>query len=71
MASAGGPADPSSPQRGSLELTNMMRETSEQGSTSYVPSCFGCHGHVPATPLTVSHIASNLSSFALGNKAKK
>lgn len=52
-----GPADPTSPQRGSLELTNMTMETYEQGPTSAIPNCFGCHGYTPETPLTVSHIA--------------
>lgn len=57
VPSAGGPGDPDSPQRGSLELTNMTMETYEQGPTSAIPNCFGCHGYTPETPLTVSHIA--------------
>jgi hypothetical protein len=32
-------------------------ETYEQGASSSVPNCFGCHGYTPTTPLTVSHIA--------------
>lgn len=57
VPNAGGPADPTSPQRGSLELTNMTMETYQQGAASFIPNCFGCHGYVPATPTTVSHIA--------------
>jgi hypothetical protein len=57
VPNAGGPADPNSPQRGSLELTNMTMETYQQGAASFIPNCFGCHGYVPATPTTVSHIA--------------
>jgi hypothetical protein len=49
-----------SPQRGSLELANMSLETYEQGAGSPVPNCFGCHNYVPATPLSVSHIAEAL-----------
>jgi hypothetical protein len=60
VPNAGGNADPSSPQRGSLELTNMTMETFEQGDTSYVPNCFGCHNYDPTAPLTVSHIATSL-----------
>jgi hypothetical protein len=51
------PPDPYSPQRGSLELANVTMETYEQGASSSVPNCFGCHGYTPTTPLTVSHIA--------------
>lgn len=54
----GKPGDPNSPQRGSLELTNMTMETFEQGDSSPIPNCFGCHGYKPPTPLTVSHIAN-------------
>ena len=57
VPSSGGPGDPNSPQRGSLELTNMTMETYQQGATSAIPNCFGCHGFDPTTPLTVSHIA--------------
>jgi hypothetical protein len=53
-----GSANAASPQRGSLELANVTMETYEQGPTSYVPNCFGCHNYTPATPLTVSHIAT-------------
>ena len=60
------PGDPSSLQRGSLELTNMTLETFEQGQTSPIPNCFGCHNYTPASattsPLTVSHLACNLYS---------
>lgn len=55
-----GPANAASLQRGSLELANVTMETYEQGPTSYVPNCFGCHNYTPATPLTVSHIATQL-----------
>lgn len=53
------PGSPSaaSPQRGSLELANTTMETYEQGPTSAVPNCFGCHNYAPTTPLAVSHIA--------------
>ena len=71
VTSGKGPGDPSSPQRGSLELTNMTMETFQQGDTSFVPNCFGCHGFTPTAPITVSHIASNLFSFSVSNKAKK
>jgi hypothetical protein len=54
---AGSP-NAASPQRGSLELANVTMETYEQGPTSFVPNCFGCHNYVPATPIGVSHIAS-------------
>jgi hypothetical protein len=57
VPNGGQPGDPSSPQRGSLELTNMTMETFEQGASSEVPNCFGCHNYVPAAPLAVSHIA--------------
>jgi len=50
--------DPNSPQRGSLELTNMTMETFEQGDTSPIPNCFGCHNYDPAKPLKVSHVAT-------------
>lgn len=55
-----GPANPNSPQRGSLELTNVTMETYQQGPTSSVPNCFGCHNYTPApgNPLGVSHIAT-------------
>ena len=55
-----GPADPNSPQRGSLNLTNMTMETFEQGADSYIPNCFGCHNYDSETPLNVSHIESYL-----------
>lgn len=54
------PGDPNSPQRGSLQLANTTMETYEQGAQSFVPNCFGCHNYVPATPLKVSHIATQL-----------
>jgi hypothetical protein len=65
---AGKSADPSSPQRGSLELTNMTMETFQQGDTSPVPNCFGCHQYDPKTPLTVSHIATSLFPPAMLGK---
>jgi hypothetical protein len=58
VPNAGGPADPTSPQRGSLELTNMTMETYQQGASSFIPNCFGCHNFDPSTPLDVSHIAT-------------
>lgn len=72
VPNASGPADPTSPQRGSLELTNMTMETFEQGPTSSIPNCFGCHGYTPDTPLTVSHIADKFllpASTAAKDKA--
>ena len=56
----GGKADPHSPQRGSLELTNTTMETFQQGNDSYIPNCFGCHNYKSETPLTVSHIQQHL-----------
>jgi len=52
-----GSPNTASPQRGSLELANTTMETYEQGPTSAVPNCFGCHNYDPRTPLAVSHIA--------------
>ena len=49
-----------SPQRGSLELTNMSMETFQQGDTSFIPNCFGCHNYTKAKPLDVSHISKFL-----------
>ena len=49
-----------SPQRGSLELTNMSMETFQQGDSSFVPNCFGCHNYKKSDPLNVSHIAQYL-----------
>lgn len=60
VTTAAGPGDPSSLQRGSLELANMTLETFQQGDSSYIPNCFGCHNYVSTTPLTVSHIQSRL-----------
>ena len=75
VPSAQGPADPNSPQRGSLELTNMTMETFEQGDASFVPNCFGCHNYDPSTPLTVSHIEKKLFQASAvakpANKEKK
>jgi hypothetical protein len=53
-----GPPSTQSPQRGSLELANVTMETYQQGPSSSVPNCFGCHNYTPTTPLTVSHIAN-------------
>ena len=58
-------ADPTNMQRGSLQLTNMTLETFQQGATSQIPNCFGCHSYYPAgtpnqSPLSVSHIAGDL-----------
>lgn len=55
-----GPGAADSPQRGSLELTNMTLETFQQGDTSAIPNCFGCHNYTAANPLGVSHIQSKL-----------
>lgn len=55
-----GPADPNSLQRGSLELTNTTMETFQQGGSSFVPNCFGCHNYKKSSPLTVSHIQQKL-----------
>jgi len=60
VPSAQGPANANSPQRGSLELANMTMETYEQGPTSAIPNCFGCHHFDPTNPLGVSHIATQL-----------
>jgi len=60
VPSAQGPADASSYERGSLELTNMTMETFQQGDSSFVPNCFGCHNYSPSDPLSVSHIQQNL-----------
>lgn len=60
VPTAAGPGDADSPQRGSLELTNMGLETFQQGATSYIPNCFGCHNYKADTPLSVSHIQSHL-----------
>lgn len=56
--------DPASPQRGSLELTNMTMETFEQGASSAIPNCFGCHNFKTQTPLDVSHICPSLFTSA-------
>lgn len=56
--------DPSSLQRGSLDLTNMTMETFEQGSASTVPNCFGCHTYNSTAPLDVSHICTSLFGHA-------
>ena len=60
VATKASTGNPDSPQRGSLELTNMSMETFQQGSDSYIPNCFGCHNYVKSSPLTVSHIQSQL-----------
>jgi hypothetical protein len=71
IPSSGGPGDPNSPQRGSLELTNMTMETYEQGDTSPIPNCFGCHNFDSTKPLTVSHVALKyLLPSSLGEHAK-
>lgn len=54
------PGDPTSLQRGSLELTNMTMETFQQGETSWAPNCFGCHMFDTTDPLDVSHICTSL-----------
>lgn len=60
IPSKAGPGDATSPQRGSLELSNMTMETFQQGDTSFVPNCFGCHNYTSTSPLSVSHIQQNL-----------
>ena len=60
VPSGQGKANKNSPQRGSLELTNMSMETFQQGSSSFVPNCFGCHNYTKAEPLKVSHISKFL-----------
>lgn len=55
-----GEPNANSPQRGSLELTNMSMETFQQGDSSFVPNCFGCHHYKEANPLSVSHISQFL-----------
>lgn len=60
VPSTQGPANPDSPQRGSLELANMALETFQQGDTSAIPNCFGCHNYDSTKPLDVSHIQSRL-----------
>jgi hypothetical protein len=52
------PGDPSSMQRGSLELTDMALETFQQGQTSPIPNCFGCHNYDPTQAVKVSHVAT-------------
>ena len=56
------PGDPTSLQRGSLELANMSMETFQQGDTSWAPNCFGCHAFNTTAPLNVSHICTSLFS---------
>ena len=60
VPSGQGPANPDSPQRGSLELANMSLETFQQGDDSFIPNCFGCHNYDSTKPLGVSHIQSKL-----------
>ena len=60
VPSAQGAPTVTSPQRGSLELTNMSMETFQQGDTSFIPNCFGCHNYTKAKPLDVSHISKFL-----------
>jgi len=62
IPSKSGNGDPTSLQRGSLELTNMTMETFEQGQSSYIPNCFGCHNYDSNTPLNVSHIYPHLKT---------
>lgn len=62
------PGDKNSPQRGSLELTNMSMETFQQGDTSFIPNCFGCHNFDTTKPLNVSHICTSL--FASDDSGK-
>jgi hypothetical protein len=57
----GGKPDPTSPQRGSLELANTTMETFQQGDQSFVPNCFGCHNYNSTQPLEVSHIQNLLT----------
>ena len=46
-------------QRGSLENANTTMETFLQSGANKA-NCFSCHGYNPSTPLTVSHIISDL-----------
>lgn len=62
------PGDPSSLQRGSLQLTNMTMETFQQGDTSQVPNCFGCHNFAKTDPLDVSHICTSLFATKPGTQ---
>ena len=57
VPSAQGAPSATSPQRGSLELTNMSMETFQQGDSSAIPNCFGCHNYKETDPLGVSHIS--------------
>lgn len=66
-----GPGDAASPQRGSLEMTNMTLETFQQGDKSFVPNCFGCHNYTKANPLNVSHLQDELlPKLGLRSKTK-
>ncbi len=49
----------------------MTMETFQQGDTSAVPNCFGCHNYDPSKPLEVSHISPYLFPFPVSSKAKK
>lgn len=55
-------------QRGSLEAANTTMETFSQQQNK---NCFSCHGFVQATPLTVSHIASDLLPPSIAPKRVK
>jgi hypothetical protein len=55
-------------QRGSLEAANTTMETFFQQPNQ---NCFSCHGYVQATPLTVSHIVSDLLPPSIAPKRVK
>ena len=55
-------------QRGSLEAANTTMETFDQKQGR---NCFSCHGYDPTTPLTVSHIASDLLPVNIAPKRVK
>ncbi len=54
-------------QRGSLEAANTTMETFVQGGANKA-NCFACHGYNPSTPLTVSHIVSDLLPSGIAPK---
>jgi len=55
-------------QRGSLEAANTTMETFGQTPNN---NCFSCHGYVKETPLTVSHIVSDLLPVDIAPKRVK
>jgi hypothetical protein len=55
-------------QRGSLEAANTTMETFDQTPNN---NCFSCHGYVKETPLTASHIVSDLLPANIAPKRVK